>query len=323
MQSQGKIKPMRTDFVHVDYPEPHRARTREILRKHPEARELFGPNPYSALILLGLVGLQIGLAWLLRDSAVWMIVIVAWCVGAVIDHTLYILIHEVAHNLIFKKRSHNQIAGLIANLPICFPLSAPFSVYHLMHHRFQGEYDRDPDIARRWEGRLIGRSIWGKLLWECLYPVISTSRIIHFSIKARMPMFPPWVVANCLIQGVFVAIVLVLLGPKALLYLALNFIFSLGPHPLGARIIQEHYVVNGTQETYSYYGPMNRVALNVGYHNEHHDLPFIAWNRLPKFKKIAPEFYGPLYSYRSWARLWFRFLTDPNITLFSRVTRTK
>jgi sphingolipid delta-4 desaturase len=99
---------------------------------------------------------------------------------------------------------------------------------------------------------------------------------------------------------------------------------SIGLHPLGARWIQRHYLTSeGTQETFSYYGPLNRLAFNVGYHNEHHDFPSVPWNRLPQIHATAPEAYDNLASHRSWTSLLFRFLFDRNLTLYSRVVRNE
>jgi sphingolipid delta-4 desaturase len=92
--------------------------------------------------------------------------------------------------------------------------------------------------------------------------------------------------------------------------------FSVGPHPLGARWIQEHSVFREGQETYSYYGPLNVVSLNIGYHNEHHDLPQVAWHRLPKLRALAPEMYDTLYYHRSLVGLWLRFLFDRKFQVF-------
>ncbi len=102
-----------------------------------------------------------------------------------------------------------------------------------------------------------------------------------------------------------------------------SFFFSIGLHPVGARWIQEHYTNDPDQETYSYYGPINRLCLNMGYHNEHHDLPSIPWNNLPKLKAMAPEFYDNLKFHSSWTRLLFQFIFDKRYTLFSRIERSR
>jgi sphingolipid delta-4 desaturase len=91
---------------------------------------------------------------------------------------------------------------------------------------------------------------------------------------------------------------------------------------VGARWIQEHYLVAPPQETYSYYGIVNRINLNIGYHNEHHDFPSIPWNRLPALKKLAPEWYDNLVAHTSYTRLLWKFLTDPTLTLFSRIVHS-
>ena len=101
------------------------------------------------------------------------------------------------------------------------------------------------------------------------------------------------------------------------------FLFSIGLHPVGARWIQEHYTYDFDQETFSYYGPINLVALNMGYHNEHHDLPSIPWNNLPKLRAMAPEFYNNLKYHSSWSRLLFQFIFDRRYSLYSRVERTE
>jgi sphingolipid delta-4 desaturase len=44
-------------------------------------------------------------------------------------------------------------------------------------------------------------------------------------------------------------------------------------------------------------------------------------NRLPKIKSGAPSFYNNLLYHKSWTGLFFRFLFDQEISLFSRVIR--
>jgi sphingolipid delta-4 desaturase len=95
----------------------------------------------------------------------------------------------------------------------------------------------------------------------------------------------------------------------------------MGYHPVAGHFIAEHYVFTKGFETYSYYGPLNAVTLNVGYHNEHHDFPRIAGSRLPELRRLAPEFYETLPHHYSWVKVIWEYITDPTVGPFNRVMR--
>lgn len=306
--------------IHVDYPEPHLARTKEIIKAHPEVKTLFGTNPWSALCILLILASQILLAsWSSTLGLGWVIAL-AWVFGAVLNHGMFVLIHDAAHNLIFTGATANRWWSLIANLPIVFPTAIGFKTFHLIHHRYQGEEDWDADLADATETKLVGNSWWRKCLWFlCFFYFYGASR--PSKLKKINFMNDPWIYVNLATQITFVGLMFYFFGASAVLYLILSAFFSVGLHPLGARWIQEHFVLHEKQETYSYYGPFNWVMFNVGYHNEHHDLMMIPWNKLPALKKMAPEFYDNLYFHTSYWKLILRFIFDPNLTLASRVTR--
>jgi sphingolipid 4-desaturase/C4-monooxygenase len=306
------------DFYYSDSEEPHRQRTKDILAKHPEVRKLIGRYPLSFILIVGVVTLQLVIAYLLRDQPWWLTLIIAFFVGAFANHSLFVLVHEAAHNLIFKSRAGNYLSSILADIPNVVPSAISFRSYHLMHHSHQGDYNMDADLASRWEAILIGNTPFGKILWEILFPFFQALRPPR--LKA-IKFINIWTIFNMIVVFGTDALIIIFFGPVSFLYLVFSFFLSIGFHPLGARWIQEHYIVKPPQETYSYYGPLNILALNVGYHNEHHDFPSIPWRRLPQLKKIAPEFYDNLYSHKSWFLLWLKFLFDPKISLFTRMIR--
>lgn len=312
------MRPSPTYLV-VDYPEPHVQRAKRILAAHPEVKELFGYERATAWITLLIVGLQISVAVAVAQQPGWVVFLAAYTIGALANHALFVVIHECAHNLVFRRGWGNLALGIFANLPIVFPSSVSFKKYHLLHHRHQGKMEWDADLAGPREARVFGRSVAGKALW--LLGFFAIEGFVRPSRVRKVKLIDRWTVANIAVEVAFLAGMTYFLGWNALAYLALASVFSIGLHPVGARWIQEHYVFRAPQETYSYYGPLNRLCLNVGYHNEHHDLVRVPWTRLPRLKAMAPEFYDSLHSHRSWTMLLLRFLFDREVTLESRVIR--
>src|SRR5574338_182375 len=164
------MKKIKLDFAYSNDPEPHKERTKAILKAHPEVRQFIGRYPVSFMLILFVVALQIVIAFVIKDQAWWVPLITAFLVGAFANHACFVLIHEAAHNLIFKNRAMNYIAGIIADIPNVLPSSVSFRSYHLKHHSHQGDYYMDADLASRWEARLIGNSAIGKSFWELMFP---------------------------------------------------------------------------------------------------------------------------------------------------------
>ena len=99
-----------------------------------------------------------------------------------------------------------------------------------------------------------------------------------------------------------------------------------GIHPTAIHFVQEHAVLNknGLQETNSYYGILNYITFNVGYHNEHHDIMTIPGSKLPILHNIANKYYKHLYYDTSFIFSICRFIWDKNINLqTARIFRTK
>ena len=308
------------DFIRVSYADPHVLRARQILAAHPEVRELSGPTPSTALWVTALVVTQFAIGIALGRAPWFVWVPAAYFVGATIDHALWVLIHDCSHNLVFKRRTPNLLVALAANLPILLPGAMGFCKYHLLHHRHLGNPSFDADVPGEAESRAVGDVSIAKATWLALYPVVVG--IIRPRRIKSVPFIDGWLAANFVVQIMATAAFVALFGWGPMKYLAVSTVLAIGLHPLGARWIQEHFVFHGEQETYSYYGPLNALAFNMGYHNEHHDLITIPWSRLPRLRALAPEFYEPLYAHYSWSRLLVTFIRDRRVTLFRRVVRT-
>ena len=313
-----------TTFLPPHSERPHPPRRRAITAAHPEVVKLLGPDPITAVIIVAVVLGQTAIAALIGRLGFdywWLLLIAAYGIGAFANHAMFVAIHDAVHNAIFDSPTLNKWFAIIADLPNAFPTAMGFRCYHMKHHSHLGDYDYDADLPSHWEARTVGNRWYGKALWLFFFPVMQLVRLNR--LKGTVPMGGRWTYINAAVIIAYDLAVLYFLGPAALAYLFASFWFSVGLHPLGARWVQEHFTFDPTQETYDYYGPLNRLALNIGYHNEHHDFPEMPWTRLPKLKAMAPEFYDHLATHPSWSGLFFQFIFDKRYTLYSRIDRSK
>eukprot|EP00536_Pseudo-nitzschia_multiseries_P007954 jgi/Psemu1/196816/e_gw1.193.30.1 len=306
-----------TAFSRVGTDEPHFSRRKAILQKYPEIKELYGPDIRLCYVILALMVAQLGLAvYATRIDSGFAWFFLCWSIGGTLTHWMSLGNHELAHNLAFKKTLHNEILGIFANMPQGIPSAITFKKYHLEHHYSQGVDDIDVDIPSDWEGEFFNTRL-RKVLWVILQPAFYALRPLVISPKPVCLKSLINVVSTLLFDAGFAYA----FGIKALLFNVLGTLLGMGIHPVAGHFISEHYTFAEGQETYSYYGWLNLVTFNVGYHNEHHDFPRISGFKLPMVRKIAPEFYEDLHSYNSWSGVIYDYIFRIDIGPYSRVKR--
>ena len=238
-----------------------------------------GHDPRFKFIVIAFVLIQFVMVYIVSELHWTTMIILAYCLGGTINHSLSLAIHEISHNLAFghSRPLANRLLGFLANLPIGFPASISFRKYHLDHHRYQGDAERDVDIPSTMECKLFFNT-FTKVLWVILQPLFYCIRPFLVCPKPLQGLE----LVNILIQITFDAFIVYSLGIKSLVYMIGGTLLAMGLHPMAGHFISEHYLFKKGYETYSYYGPLNILTFNVGYHNEHHDFPSIPGSRLPE-----------------------------------------
>lgn len=292
-------------------------RAKLLMQYGDEIRNLRGYDSTTGLLAIGILIVQTLLASLVKDTSWPNFLLVMLLIGSVLNHSAGMIIHEASHNLAAPTPILNRLVSVVANLPFGIPHQASFERYHLQHHLYLGQPDRDNDLPPPALAHWVGNSTVKKALWLAFYP-------LAYGITQR-PEKPTWKqIANILIQLGWDAGIVYFLGPWSLAYMIGSTLLGFSAlNPVSAHWIDEHFLRDEDgQETHSYYGLLNLLNFNVGYHNEHHDITDIPGSRLPELHRIANDHYGNQRGGRSWLNTIWQFITDPNISAHSRIIRS-
>jgi len=312
--------------------EVHRQRRVAIEQEFPQVKDLKGHDSRTQYYAYALFIIQALCAYVVKDSFLGAIIL-GVTISPYMDFAVLTLIHEVSHCLVFKTPTYNRLLGIFCNAVFLAPVSEVFRQHHNMHHIHLGDVKKDVDVPGEREMKAVGNSIFLKTMWLILSVFILPVR----SVKKLPVKWSTMMVVNWTACLSFSALVFINSQP-AFLYLLLGMVLSQSMHPANARQVQRHlklYAKKGGEtvqepdgadqvpihdrqlNTFSYYGGLNFLTLNVGFHVEHHDFSNIAWTRLPELRRIAGEKWYPsngAYTSRGMAEI-FAFLLNPKITL--------
>lgn len=151
------------DFLWIMTEEPHRSRRKAILKAHPEVRKLMGHTRATLPLVLLVLAIQFTIAISLRNThpLSWKFLLLAYAIGGTCNQNIFLAIHEITHNLAFKKILPNKLLAMVANLAIGVPYAMAFKGYHIEHHKFLGEDGIDTDLPSKFEA-IVLNNVAGK-----------------------------------------------------------------------------------------------------------------------------------------------------------------
>jgi sphingolipid delta-4 desaturase len=312
---------------------------REILKAHPEARALEGPDARSLPAALLVLALHWTLAALVAGTNLVVVFLAAFFLGQLLLHAAGSLVHETAHRLVFATRSSKLGFDLLLEVILgSFGRQLTYQHEHISsHHPHVGNYERDYEhedtcrfLARRAHRarhprrqRLVTAA---ELLLNLLpFGFLIADRIFAFyygratgrrvrdgqrPLRATSPTASERLlfIAVSALSNAFLFFVF---GPLAWLYHVWSLSLFLGKFGISnlGQSLAEHPGNDDDTPTRSTYGALNLILFNTGYHNEHHTFPTVAWTRLPKLKALAPASFAAVNEH-SYLSLWWRHVRD-------------
>ena len=140
--------------------EPHAARRKALLARHPEIKDRYGYDSWSVAIMLGAVSAQLLLAFFVQMSfeathgslGWWLATIALTClVGSVLSHWASMFSHEATHNNTASTVEANKMWSMVSNIGQGLPSAMSFRKYHPRHHGNLGTYGTDAVLPADWE----------------------------------------------------------------------------------------------------------------------------------------------------------------------------
>lgn len=248
-----------------------------------------GPDPAFKWVVALVVLAQMAACYLVKDLPWKWVFFWAYVFGSYANHSLTLAIHDIAHNVAFGNRraTWNRYFGIFANLPLGVPIASSFKKYHIDHHRYLAGDGLDMDVPTEVECRLFNTPL-GKFTWIFLQMLFYGLRPLFVNPKpiTRVELI------NFAVQLTYDLLLYYFMGSKSLAYMLVSILLTNGFSIVTGHFIAEHYAYSKGGDTFSYYGALNWITFNVGYHMEHHDFPSIPGSQLPLVRAIPHGWLG-------------------------------
>lgn len=319
----------------------HRERARAMIQAHPEIKTLFGNYPASAFCCLGMAGLQLGVAAAVSHYPWWVTILAAYCVGALVNITLFQLAHECDHLMVFKSKFLNRYLFMLTSIPMFLSAHHTWWIEHIAHHN---DMSATKDFTTRRRSYFLAtratsplfvpyslfmavaqclRSAFGLILYVFtsllrgrIEPTRFTLSVLaddHLISGYEREKITKWAVVYPVVSFLTYGLLAWYGGWKPIAYLLMSQVFFTGflhPYCLGWVLgISHFHGRRNYQPSASHYGWLiNFTTFNAGLHVEHHDIAGIPWFRLWKLREMAPEYFNNLETIKSYTALGMKFV---------------
>ena len=249
-------------------------------------------------------------------STLRLLLVALLCLGfSLLMNSVYSVIHEAEHGMLFPNRRANEAAGVL--MALFFP--APFHLLrqgHIGHHLRNRSDDEAFDLYFDGDNVVWKWMVWLGILTGLYYVLVVLSNVVaavapfildrrHFRIEDRVKVdrasaaflesFNPahlrWIrlegTAAIALHVAIVALLKVPLGHYLAMYAAFGFTWSAMQYV--HHFATERHVTRGARNL-RLLGPVDALLMNHNWHRAHHEHPTVPWLHLPTIGRAeAPE----------------------------------